>query len=230
MGCFLCIIGSTIVVIHSPKKEEIETLSELQNKLTEPLFLSYLILVIFVFFSVVFYLGPKYGSQNVIVYLLLCSAVGSLTVVFCKGLGVSLRETIAGEANDFNNWLLWILLILTVLCIMMQMNYLNKSLDIFNTSIVTPVYYVMFTTLVIIASAILFQEWQHMTYDNILGSVCGFIVIIVGILLLNAFKDIDISFKDSSFNFKPRKDDPLSSNLNTESRTDFVYGTYNRSA
>lgn len=164
-----------------------------------------------------------------IVYLLLCSAVGSLTVVFCKGIGVSLRETISGEANDFNNWLLWILLILTIFCITMQMNYLNKSLDIFNTSIVTPVYYVMFTTLVIIASAILFQEWQHMTYDNILGSVCGFLVIIIGILLLNAFRDIDISFKDSSFNFRPRKDDPLSSNLNIENRTEFVYGTYNRS-
>lgn len=42
------------------------------------------------------------------------------------------------------------------------MNYLNKALDIFNTGVVTPVYYVMFTSLVITASAILFKEWERL--------------------------------------------------------------------
>jgi hypothetical protein len=37
------------------------------------------------------------------------------------------------------------------------MNYLNKSLDLFNTAIVSPIYYVMFTLLTIIASVIMFQ-------------------------------------------------------------------------
>lgn len=37
------------------------------------------------------------------------------------------------------------------------MNYLNKALDLFNTAIVSPIYYVMFTTFTIIASVILFQ-------------------------------------------------------------------------
>lgn len=44
------------------------------------------------------------------------------------------------------------------------MNYLNKALDSFNTGIVTPVYYVMFTTMVLIASAILFKEWQNLSF------------------------------------------------------------------
>lgn len=78
------------------------------------------------------------------------------------------------------------------------MNYLNKSLDIFNTGIVTPVYYVLFTSLVICASAILFQEWKYMTAFNVLGNLCGFITIIVGIILLNGFKDIDLSLYDIS--------------------------------
>lgn len=49
------------------------------------------------------------------------------------------------------------------------MNYLNKALDTFNTNVVTPVYYVMFTTLVITASAILFKEWEHLKLN-----VCSF--------------------------------------------------------
>ena len=43
---------------------------------------------------------------------------------------------------------------------MTQMNYLNKALDLFNTAIVSPVYYVMFTVLTILASIILFQDIQ----------------------------------------------------------------------
>ena len=43
------------------------------------------------------------------------------------------------------------------ICVVTQMNYLNKALDLFNTAIVSPIYYVMFTTFTIIASAILFQ-------------------------------------------------------------------------
>lgn len=43
------------------------------------------------------------------------------------------------------------------ICVVTQMNYLNKALDLFNTAIVSPIYYVMFTTFTITASAILFQ-------------------------------------------------------------------------
>ena len=53
-------------------------------------------------------------------------------------------------------------------CVVTQMNYLNKALDLFNTAIVSPIYYVMFTTFTIIASVILFQV-------QVLGrlSACG---------------------------------------------------------
>ena len=42
-------------------------------------------------------------------------------------------------------------------CVITQMNYLNKALDLFNTAIVSPIYYVMFTTLTVTANVILFQ-------------------------------------------------------------------------
>lgn len=36
MGCVLCVLGSTVIVIHSPKEEEVENLSELLTKLQDP--------------------------------------------------------------------------------------------------------------------------------------------------------------------------------------------------
>lgn len=64
--------------------------------------------------------------------------------------------------SEFTNWLTYMFIVLLITFVCIQMNYLNKALDTFNTSVVTPVYYVMFTTLVITASAILFKEWEHL--------------------------------------------------------------------
>ncbi|GFP89010.1 probable magnesium transporter nipa6 [Phtheirospermum japonicum] len=44
-----------------------------------------------------------------------------------------------------------------VICVVTQLNYLNKALDTFSAAIVSPIYYVMFTTLTIVASAIMFK-------------------------------------------------------------------------
>lgn len=56
------------------------------------------------------------------------------------------------------------------ICVVTQMNYLNKALDLFNTAIVSPIYYVMFTTFTITASVILFQvHWQNMGQLHILA-------------------------------------------------------------
>ena len=63
---------------------------------------------------------------------------------------------IAGQ-NQFTNWLTYFFIVQLAVCISVQMIYLNKALDTFNTSVVTPIYYVFFTTFVIIASAILYK-------------------------------------------------------------------------
>ena len=35
LGCVLCIIGSTVIVIHAPQKEEVDNLAELGDKLQD---------------------------------------------------------------------------------------------------------------------------------------------------------------------------------------------------
>lgn len=54
----------------------------------------------------------------------------------------------------------------------------------------------MFTTFTILASAILFHEWQKLTNGNIIGALCGFITIMCGVFLLHAFKDINVTLMD----------------------------------
>lgn len=206
MGCFLCIIGSTIIVLNSPKEVEVENLDVLIEKLKDSTFIVYVLVIIGVSLFIGIYLAPRYGHTNVSIYLLLCSGVGSLTVMSCKALGLTIRDQISGKSNDFGTWLPYLLIIITASFIAIQMNYLNKALDIFNTSIVTPIYYVIFTTLVILASAILFKEFQHMTAANVIGDICGFLVVIVAVMLLNMFKDIEISLDDIRGTMRPKRE------------------------
>lgn len=152
-------------------------------------FATFVIIVALIFICVV---GPRHGQTNILVYITICSVIGSLSVSCVKGLGIAIKEVIAGQPV-LTHPLAWLLLASLVVCVSTQINYLNKALDIFNTSLVTPIYYVFFTTSVLTCSAILFKEWEHMGYDDVIGTLSGFSTIIVGIFLLHAFKDVNVS-------------------------------------
>jgi len=62
ISCFMCIIGSTVIVIHSPKEEEINNLEDLLQKLTEPGFIIYTSIMLIIIASIFMYFGPRYGS------------------------------------------------------------------------------------------------------------------------------------------------------------------------
>ncbi|XP_072450979.1 magnesium transporter NIPA2 isoform X1 [Chiloscyllium punctatum] len=192
MGCILSILGSTVMVIHAPQEEEVGTLTEMVEKLKDPGFILFAVCVITSCLTLITAVAPRYGQKNVLVYILICSIIGSLSVSCVKGLGIAIKELFMGRPVLVQP-VTWILLGCLIVCVSIQINYLNKALDIFNTSIVTPIYYVLFTTAVMTCSAILFKEWYHMTIDNIVGTISGFVIIVLGIFLLHAFKNISFT-------------------------------------
>uniref|UniRef100_A0A803XWV7 NIPA magnesium transporter 2 n=1 Tax=Meleagris gallopavo TaxID=9103 RepID=A0A803XWV7_MELGA len=204
IGCLLSILGSTVMVIHAPQEEEVETLDEMSNKLRDPGFVVFATVVVIVSLILIVVVGPRHGQTNILVYITICSVIGALSVSCVKGLGIAIKELFAGKPV-LKRPLSWILLLSLTVCVSTQINYLNRALDIFNTSIVTPIYYVIFTTSVLTCSAILFKEWQHMAADDIIGTFSGFLTIIVGIFLLHAFKDVNFTLANLPVSL--RKDD-----------------------
>ncbi|KAG7022108.1 putative magnesium transporter NIPA6, partial [Cucurbita argyrosperma subsp. argyrosperma] len=71
-----------------------------------------------------------------------------------------------------------------------------SALDTFNTAIVSPIYYVMFTTLTILASVIMFKDWDGQSGGTIISEICGFVVVLSGTILLQLTKDFE---RSSSF-------------------------------
>nr|XP_054754578.1 magnesium transporter NIPA2-like [Lytechinus pictus] len=195
IGCLLCIMGSIVVVLHTPTDEAGHTLSWLAKRLQSPPFISYVCLVVISCLVLIFAISPRWGQSNIIIYILICSLIGSLTVMACKGVGIAIIQFFDGT-NTLASPLTWILIILMIVFITIQMHYLNKSLDIFNTAVVTPIYYIFFTASVLVASSLFFQDWRRMTATDVIGALDGFGVVISGIFLLHTFRDLSMSLKD----------------------------------
>eukprot|EP00911_Craspedida_sp_UC1_P002904 UC1_evm1s2121 len=159
IGCGLCIVGSTVIVLNSPTEAEVESVDQIsQLMLTNLGFQLYAVLVIMLSLALVFYAAPRWGKTHIMVYVTVCSLVGSLSVICVKGLGIAIKLSFEGS-NQMGRGSTWIFVLLVAISVVTQMNYLNKALDTFNTAMVTPIYYVIFTTCTIAASTILFRGW-----------------------------------------------------------------------
>ncbi|KAB2097769.1 hypothetical protein ES319_A01G193800v1 [Gossypium barbadense] len=189
LGCILCVVGSTTIVLHAPQERQIESVTEVWDLATEPGFLFYTALVLTAVFILIYQFVPQYGQTHIMVYIGVCSLVGSISVMSVKALGIALKLTFSGT-NQLVYPQTWAFTLVVITCVLTQMNYLNKALDTFNTAVVSPIYYVMFTSLTILASVIMFKDWDGQSPTQILTEMCGFVTILSGTFLLHKTKDM----------------------------------------
>jgi drug/metabolite transporter (DMT)-like permease len=154
LGCAICLIGSVIIVLHAPPDEEIDRIDEMLQYAIQPGmasirlrapaqanagigFLFYVALVIAFSLIMIYKVAPKYGKRNPLIYISICSTVGSLTVLSCKAFGIAVKLTFAGM-NQFVYPSTYVFIIVTGVCILTQMNYFNKALSQFSSSMYIP--------------------------------------------------------------------------------------------
>ncbi|CAI9754331.1 unnamed protein product [Fraxinus pennsylvanica] len=165
LGCVLCVVGSTVIVLHAPAEHGISSVEEIWELAIQPAFLLYTASVVAVVLVLILYCEPRYGQTYILVYIGVCSIIGSLTVMSIKAIGIAIKLTLEGSSQVVR-YQTWIFSMVAVSCIITQLNYLNKALDTFNTAVVSPIYYALFTSLTIFASAIMFKDWSGQTRSS----------------------------------------------------------------
>ncbi|AQK93607.1 putative magnesium transporter NIPA7 [Zea mays] len=190
LGCVLCIIGSTIIILHAPEEETPSSVTQIWQLATQPAFLCYAASALTISLILIFHCAPRYGQTNIVVYVGICSVIGSLTVMSIKAVGIAIKLTIEGinQAGYFQTWLF---ATVSATCIIIQLIYLNKALDTFNTAVVSPIYYAMFTSLTILASAIMFKDWSGQSISSIASEICGFLTVLTGTVVLHSTREHD---------------------------------------
>uniref|UniRef100_A0A0E0MDI9 Probable magnesium transporter n=1 Tax=Oryza punctata TaxID=4537 RepID=A0A0E0MDI9_ORYPU len=196
LGCVLCVVGSITIVLHAPQERNIDSVREVWDLATEPAFLCYAAIVVAAALVLIYFVVPQHGQTNIMVYIGVCSLLGSLTVMSVKALGIALKLTFSG-VNQLFYPQTWAFTLIVATCVSTQINYLNKALDTFNTAVVSPIYYVMFTSLTILASVIMFKDWDRQNPTQIVTELCGFVTILSGTFLLHKTKDMTDSTPQS---------------------------------
>lgn len=126
VGCFMCIIGSVVIVMNAPSQSSAATIQEMKHFVIAPGFLTYAGLVIIGCTFLALWAGPRYGKKSMLVYLSICSLIGGLSVVATQGLGAAVVAQAGGKAQ-FNQWFLYVLLVFVVATLVTEIIYLNVS-------------------------------------------------------------------------------------------------------
>ena len=207
VGCFNCILGSVVIAMHAPTQSSVGDIQDMKRFVISPGFLSYGGVIIVACVILAVWAAPRWGKKNMFVYITICSLVGGLSVVATQGLGAAIIAQIQGK-SQFKEWFLYVLLVFVIATLLTEIVYLNvsisarstprwfieantdspqKALNIFNAALVTPTYYVIFTSATIITSAVLFQGFKGSAI-SITTIVMGFLQICAGVILLQFSK------------------------------------------
>ncbi|KIO28058.1 hypothetical protein M407DRAFT_22690 [Tulasnella calospora MUT 4182] len=186
IGCFLCIVGSIIIALNGPQEQAVETINEFQKLFFAPGFLVFGSVLIIASIVIIFFFAPKHGKTNMIWYIAVCSMIGGLSVSCIQGIGAAIVTSAKGD-NQFKQWFTYFLLFFVTVTLLTEIYYLNVALALFNTAMVTPTYYVIFTACTLITSVVLYQGLKA-TVMAILTVVMGFFVICAGIVILQMSK------------------------------------------
>ncbi|KAG2365424.1 magnesium transporter NIPA-domain-containing protein [Suillus spraguei] len=186
MGCALCIIGSTIIALNGPQEQTPGEIEAFKKLFLAPGFLGYISVLITIALSIIFYFGPKYGKNNMLWYISVCSTIGGISVSVTTGLGAAIVTSVMGD-NQFKNWFIYFLMAFVVITLLTEIYYLNIALALFNTAMVTPTYYVLFSFCSMVTTIVLFQGLSS-PVSQILTLVLAFLTICVGITILQMSK------------------------------------------
>ncbi|KAJ6507436.1 magnesium transporter NIPA-domain-containing protein [Mycena vitilis] len=186
LGCTLAILGSVIIALNGPSEASVGQILDFQKLFLSVGFLVYAGILIATALGIIFFAAPRWGKKSMLWYIFVCSMIGGISVSVTTGLGAAIVTTAAGD-NQFNHWFIYFLIGFVAITLITEVYYLNVALALFNTAMVTPTYYVIFTFFSILTTIVLFKGLSA-PVSSIITLIMGFLVICVGITILQMSK------------------------------------------
>ena len=179
----LVAVGGAVTVVLSAKQEE-KRLGphEVLDAITRLEFEIYM-LVTAVLISTLIWASPRFGDKTIFIDLGLVGLFGGYTALSTKGVASMLTS---GFLRAFTTPVTYCLLLVLSSTAVMQIKYVNKALQRFDSTQVIPVQFVLFTLSVIIGSAILYRDFEHTTVERTVKFVSGCLLTFFGVFLITS--------------------------------------------
>lgn len=144
VGMALTIVGSVVVVVNAPPTIEEMTVEAFTALLCAPSSLVYLGLI-GVSVSLLYLAEPKYGSKYLLINLMLCSTLGSITVLCSSATSKFIGQLVSGDTSVLLAPIVYLVPPAMGATAVLQLKFLNQAMAHFDSSRVVPTYYVTFT-------------------------------------------------------------------------------------
>ncbi|GAA5920095.1 hypothetical protein JCM1841_004094 [Sporobolomyces salmonicolor] len=181
IGIAISILGGATVVYASRSNDRKPTPDEFLEAIARPLFIAYAVVSCAAMAVLAYFSNTRWGDRFVLVDLSLCALAGAFTVLSTKALSSFLNLMFLDTFRHFITYPVVFVLATTAL---LQVNFVNKSLQRFESRIVIPTQYMTFALSSIIGSAILYRDFEGVPLPSFINFCFGCSISAGGVYLL----------------------------------------------
>ncbi|KAI1417863.1 DUF803-domain-containing protein [Hypoxylon sp. FL1857] len=181
-GVVIAVAGAVTVVLSAKQEETKLDPHNVWDHITTMEFEIYMAISIFLII-VLMWASPKYGNRTILIDLGLVGLFGGYTALTTKGVSSMLSSTLF---RAFTTPVTYGLVIVLLVTAVMQVRYVNKALQRFDSTQVIPIQFVLFTLSVIIGSAVLYRDFERTTAEQASKFVGGCLLTFFGVFLITS--------------------------------------------
>ncbi|ESZ95965.1 hypothetical protein SBOR_3657 [Sclerotinia borealis F-4128] len=181
-GVVVAVAGAVTVVLSAKQEERKFGPHEIWGAITTTEFEVYMGVTI-ILIAILMWASPKYGKKTILVDLGLVGLFGGYTALSTKGVSSMLSSTLWRALTTPVTYVLLLVLVATAI---MQIRYVNRALQRFDSTQVIPVQFVIFTLSVITGSAILYRDFEKFTSENAVKFIGGCMLTFFGVWLITS--------------------------------------------
>jgi drug/metabolite transporter (DMT)-like permease len=187
LGCGMAVVGGGVAALHAPAEPRVASVDAIAALAARPGFLAYAAVSVALTWWLVTVAEPRWGAAVAAVPVGAASLLASFSVLGVQTLALAARLTLSGGGNQMTRPATWAAVVVVVACVPASLAFLNRALDRFPATMVTPPHYVMFTTATCTASEALFRAPQP--WADTAAALCGFAAAAGGVALLHRAGD-----------------------------------------
>ncbi|KAL2754658.1 hypothetical protein ACRALDRAFT_1042291 [Sodiomyces alcalophilus JCM 7366] len=176
-------VGGVVTVVLSANQEETKLdPHDVWRHITTIEFEVYLAVTVSLI-AILMWASPRYGTQTILIDLGLVGLFGGYTALATKGVSSMLSSTLW---RAFATPVAYVLILILILTAVMQIRYLNRALQRFDSTQVIPTQFVTFTLCVIIGSAVLYRDFERTSAPQAAKFVGGCLLTFFGVFLVTS--------------------------------------------
>ncbi|KAK6950416.1 hypothetical protein Daesc_008744 [Daldinia eschscholtzii] len=181
-GVVIAVAGAVTVVLSAKQEETKLDPHDVWDAITTMEFEIYMGVSILLII-ILMWASPRYGNRTILIDLGLVGLFGGYTALTTKGVSSMLSSTLF---KAFTTPVTYGLIIILLGTAVMQVRYVNKALQRFDSTQVIPIQFVMFTLSVIIGSAILYRDFERTTAEQAVKFIGGCLLTFFGVFLITS--------------------------------------------